>query len=105
MQNLFGEKEGDEDIDKAETKPKEKLKSDMKEPESFEQAVAELEEIVQKLDSGEIPLEKSIEIFERAQFLAKWCQDILDKIEGKLKILIPDGKGGFSVEPMDEISG
>jgi len=104
MQNLFGEKKDDENIDGVKANNKGKSKSEMNEPKSFEQAIAELEEIVQKLDSGEIPLEESIVMFERAQFLAKWCRDILDKIEGKLKILMPDNEGGFSVEPMDEIN-
>ena len=74
------------------------------EPESFESALEELENLVQKLESGDIPLEESVTLFERAQFLANWCQQKLDKIEGKLKLLVPGKEGEFDVEDVDDYS-
>ncbi len=73
----------------------------MLEPKSFEIALEELETLVDELDSGDVNLEKSVELFERAQFLAKWCQKKLDKIEGELKLLVANDEGGFDVEPLD----
>ncbi len=96
MEDLFGEKgPADNGAEKREHK----------EPESFEAALEELEQIVAKLDSGELPLEESVTMFERAQFLVQWCQSKLDKIEGKLKLLVPDGEGGFLLEDVDDIGG
>ncbi len=108
MQNLFGEAKAKKAEDEKKSnspkgkKPKGAVNK-MKEPETFESAMEELASIVDKLDSGDIALENSIALFGRAQFLAGWCQEILDKIEGKLKILIPDTGGEFSVEPIDDI--
>ncbi len=103
MDNLFG----DDANDKVEDKPKrrrrsKKQKGKFPEPESFEKALEELEVLVARLDEGDVPLEESVEIFERAQFLAQWCQTKLDEIEGRLKLLVPNGKGGFNVETIPD---
>jgi len=110
MQNLFGEEKRKKVEDEKKSNfPKSKKSNGaskkMKEPESFESAMKELASIVDSLDSGDIALENSIALFGRAQYLAGWCQEILDKIEGRLKILIPDTGGEFSVEPIDDIGG
>ncbi len=48
---------------------------------SFEAAFEELEEIVVKLESGEITLEDSVKLFERGQQLSAYCHAILEKAE------------------------
>lgn len=51
---------------------------------SYEEAVKELEDIIEKLESKELPLKTSLELFERAGVLAKFAQDELSKSTGKL---------------------
>jgi exodeoxyribonuclease VII small subunit len=75
------------------------------EPESFEAAVGELEEIVERLDRGNVNLEESVELYRKGQFLTKWCGDVLDKYEGKLKILIRDGSGSVDAVDVDGFGG
>jgi exodeoxyribonuclease VII small subunit len=54
---------------------------------NYEEAFAELEKIVAMLESGEKPLEESMNLFERGQSLSKRCADLLDKAELKVKEL------------------
>ncbi len=54
---------------------------------SFENALKELEQIVEKLEEGNLSLEKSIELFERGISLSKLCNDMLEEAEGKIEIL------------------
>lgn len=69
---------------------------------SFEQALGELENIVSGLEQGNVPLEKSIEIYERGEALKKHCQTLLKAAEDKVeKIRInSDGQAG-GVAPLD----
>ena len=55
---------------------------------SFEDALERLEEIVDLLESGENPLEKSLELFEEGVGLVKLCNKKLEKVENSVKILI-----------------
>ncbi len=59
---------------------------------TYEQAVAELEEIIRKLESGEASLDDSIALYSRGMELSKFCKDKLDSIEKKISILGQDGK-------------
>ena len=52
---------------------------------SFEEALAALEEIVTKLESGEVGLEDSIAIYTRGSLLRRHCQDKLKSAEAKIK--------------------
>jgi len=62
---------------------------------SFEQAFAELEETVAKLEEGGLTLEQSIALFERGQSLAARCGAQLDEAELKIKQLTPEGDQSF----------
>jgi len=65
---------------------------------SFEDALTELEKIVNNLESGQIDLEKSINIYERGSALQKHCEKKLS--EAKLKIdKISEKSGVPSLEP------
>ena len=57
---------------------------------TYEQAYAELEEIVAALEAGEQSLDEAIAQFERGQFLAKHCASLLDKAELKVQQLTGD---------------
>jgi len=59
---------------------------------SFETAYAELENIINKLESGELPLEESVTLFERGRQLSDYCQNLLDKAELRVNQLSGDGK-------------
>ena len=58
-----------------------------KEPESFEQALSELEALVEHMESGEISLEDSLKSFERGVALTRTCQQALAKAEQRVEIL------------------
>ena len=63
---------------------------------SYEEAFQELETIVQQLESGDLPLEESLDFFERGQSLGKYCSDLLEKAELTLKKLAPSESGAFA---------
>ena len=68
----------------------------------FEKALAELEEIVRRLERGDVPLEDSIAIYERGEALKKHCEALLRKAEARIeKITVgPDGQAAAAT-PLD----
>ena len=60
----------------------------------FEDALSELETIVQSLESGEQSLEASLEHFERGVSLSRFCQQSLSEAEQKVKILLDENSDG-----------
>jgi len=60
---------------------------------TFEAAMARLEEIVRMLESGNAPLDVSLELFEEGVALVKLCNTRLDLAEQKVKILTDTGNG------------
>ena len=54
---------------------------------SFEQALAELEKIVAKMESGELPLEQALATHKRGLELARFCQKQLESAQQQVKIL------------------
>jgi exodeoxyribonuclease VII small subunit len=62
---------------------------------SYEQAYAELEMIVNALESGNQPLEDALSLFERGQKLTRHCADLLAKAELKVQELSGDGLEAF----------
>ncbi len=62
---------------------------------SYEEAFQELETTVHQLESGELPLEEALELFERGQKLASRCSALLEKAELKLRELMPEEDGSF----------
>ncbi len=69
---------------------------------SFEKALAELEQIVGKLEGGSVELEDSIAIYERGEKLKAHCDALLKNAEARIEkiTLSSDGKPA-GVEPMD----
>ena len=65
---------------------------------TFEQAFAELEETVRKLEAGGLTLEESLALFERGQALAARCGTQLDEAELKIKQLTPEGNAPITME-------
>ena len=68
---------------------------------SFEEALAELEQIVGGLEGGTIPLEQSIAMYERGEALRGHCAALLKKAEVRIeKITVSDG-AATGTEPLD----
>jgi exodeoxyribonuclease VII small subunit len=69
---------------------------------TFEKALAEIEEIVGKLERGDVPLAESIAIYERGEALKKRCEALLSEAEARVeKIRVgADGKP-TGTEPLD----
>jgi exodeoxyribonuclease VII small subunit len=66
---------------------------------TFEDSMSELEEIVQKLEKGDLPLEESIEYFQRGIELSRECTKKLDEIEKRITVLIENEDGELVEEP------
>lgn len=54
---------------------------------NYEDAIKEMEEIIEKLEKEQLPLKKAQELFERASVLAKFSQEELSKTTGKLYLI------------------
>jgi exodeoxyribonuclease VII small subunit len=65
----------------------------------FEKALKKLEQIVQELESGDLPLEKAIDKFEEGVQLSKFCSHILDETEKRITILMQDAEGNVFEKP------
>jgi len=70
-------------------------------PKSFESSLEELERIVHELEQGELPLEKSLELFEQGVRLSRECQDRLNQAERRIEVLMRDNQGRPAVRPFD----
>ena len=64
----------------------------------FDQSIKELEEIVNKLESGDATLSESLDLFEKGIGLAKECNKMLDEAEKKVSVLIGGEKKDFDGE-------
>jgi exodeoxyribonuclease VII small subunit len=68
---------------------------------TFEQALAQLEQIVQKLEKGELPLEDSLRLYEEGIRLSRLCHGKLEEAEGRIEVLMKDARG----EPVLDAAG
>ncbi len=68
----------------------------------FEAAMTRLEEIVQELEKGDLPLEQTLKLFEEGIRLSRICSKRLDDAERKVEILLKDKNGTIKAEPFEE---
>src|SRR5436309_3051511 len=69
---------------------------------SFEKALAELEQIVQKLERGDVALEESVTIYERGEVLKRRCEELLRAAEARVEKITLDATGKpTGTEPLD----
>ena len=68
---------------------------------TFEECLGELEGIVEKLESGDMALEESLDLFERGVAITKDCRDRLKTAERRIEIAREDAEGRLTVEPLD----
>jgi exodeoxyribonuclease VII small subunit len=71
-------------------------------PESFEQAMAELAQLVTQMESGQLPLEASVAAYARGSELVKYCAAQLEKVESQVKVLEGDMLKPFAADVIDE---
>jgi exodeoxyribonuclease VII small subunit len=70
----------------------------MTEP-TFEENLKKLEEILQQLEHGELPLETALTNFETGMHLIRLCNQQLDAVDHKVEILLRDEAGNFITRP------
>ena len=69
---------------------------------SFEDALRALEEVVRRLEGGDVPLDESIDLYERGEALRQHCQKRLDAAQARIERIVagPDGRAN-SLVPFD----
>ena len=70
---------------------------------NFEQALAELEEVVEQLESGALPLDESLAAFEKGVGLVKFCNQKLNEVEKKVELLLKDKDGRLQLTTLGQI--
>ncbi len=68
----------------------------------FEDALAELEGLVRRLEQGDLPLEESLVDFERGMGLVKQLSKRLEEIERRVEVLLAQNDGELAVQPLDD---
>lgn len=68
---------------------------------TFETSLAELEDIVAKLEDGDLPLEKSLELFEKGIKLSRECRERLTSAERRIEILMKEADGSLSTREFE----
>ncbi len=73
---------------------------------SFEEALKELEAVVRRLESGEAPLDESIELYAKGDKLRAHCQGRLDAAQARIEAIVADRDGKpQGLRAFDETSG
>lgn len=69
---------------------------------TFEQALSALEEIVQQLERGDVPLDQSIDLYERGEKLRAACQERLDTAQARIEKIVAGADGrAVGTAPLD----
>ena len=69
---------------------------------TFEASLEALEQIVRELEQGDLPLEKSLELFEQGIRLSRECQERLSQAERRIEVLLRDNQGRPVVTPFED---
>jgi len=69
------------------------MKNNAEQAKSFEASLEALEQIVHELEHGDLPLEKSLELFEQGINLSRQCQERLSQAERRIEVLLRDNQG------------
>ncbi|NYF51047.1 exodeoxyribonuclease VII small subunit [Tunturiibacter gelidoferens] len=68
---------------------------------NFEEQLTALETVVEKLERGDLSLDESVRLFEEGVKLSNACKKELEAAEGKIQVLVEQGKGKKGVEDLD----
>jgi exodeoxyribonuclease VII small subunit len=71
---------------------------------NFESALAELESVVEQLESGDLSLEDSLTVFEKGVGLVKYCNQKLTEVEEKIEILLKDHAGRLQLKRLHSLA-
>jgi exodeoxyribonuclease VII small subunit len=66
---------------------------------TFEQIMQQLEQIVEELEAGDLPLEKAMKKFEEGMKYSKQCTDLLEETEKKITLLLQKENGNVEEKP------
>jgi exodeoxyribonuclease VII small subunit len=69
----------------------------------FADAMAELEKVVERLESGELSLEESLGAFQEGVSLVQYCNRKLNEVERKIELLVKDKDGNLRLKDLDPI--
>ncbi len=69
---------------------------------TFEESLDQLEAIVRKLEDGDLPLEESLELFEKGVKLSRECKERLVRAERRIEVLMKETNGDLKLEELDE---
>ena len=72
---------------------------------TYEEAIARLEQVVKQLETGDIPLDDSLQLFQKGMKLSSICHHKLDEIEKKITQLVEQGNGETGEIPFGEDNG
>ncbi len=70
--------------------------------ESFEEALAVLEESVQRLEAGDLKLEEALEVFEKGVAASRACGQWLDQTRERVQVLTAEAEGQFRLSFLDD---
>ena len=70
--------------------------------ESFEKALAVLEESVQRLEAGDLKLEEALEVFEKGVAASRTCGQWLDQTRERVQVLTADAEGQFRLSFLND---
>ena len=68
---------------------------------AFEERLTQLEQVVEKLERGELSLEESVRLFEEGVKLSDTCKAELEKAEGRVQVLVEGRNGKMQAAEMD----
>ena len=71
---------------------------------NFEGALEELEQVVEQIESGDLPLDDSLAGFEKGVGLVKFCNQKLNEVEKKVELLIRDKDRKLQLKPLHDLS-
>jgi len=77
--------------------------SDYMSGQKFEDKLKKLEEIVEKLESGELDIEENLELFQSGMKLGKECRGMLEEIEDKVNKVLSVDEDEVKTEPFDAV--
>jgi exodeoxyribonuclease VII small subunit len=69
---------------------------------TFEEAIRRLEQIVERLEKGEVPLDQAMQLYEEGLSVSRQCAEKLKKAEVVLKRLTKDAEGNFALTDEEE---
>jgi exodeoxyribonuclease VII small subunit len=79
-------------------------KKNQQPPKNFEEAIDELEKILESIESGQVGLEESLQRYERGTFLIQHCRGVLASAEKQIELIAKQPDGSVTSEVIEEKS-